>query len=58
MRTPRYTQDDLARQPKGGYRDSKRTDISATFRRIRAEQARNAEEAKVKVKPLIKAKLA
>ena len=52
---PKYTPADLARQPKGGYRDSKHTDIARTFARIRAEAQKNVEEAKVKVAPLKRA---
>lgn len=37
MRTPRYTDLDRYRVP---YRPSNKTDIAATFRRIRAEQAK------------------
>ncbi len=52
MKQPRYT--DFARYP-NGYRKSTNTDVAATFRRIRAEQQRNQEEAKVKVQPLKRA---
>ena len=49
---PRFT--DAARYP-NGYRDSKHTDIRLTFRRVREEQKRIAEEAAVKVAPLKRA---
>lgn len=52
MKIPRYT--DIHKYA-NGYRKSTNTDIAATFRRIRAEQARNAEEAKLKVQPMKRA---
>jgi hypothetical protein len=52
MKTPRYT--DSAKYP-NGYRKSSNSDIRATFRRIRAENQRNAEEANAKVAPLKRA---
>lgn len=40
------------------YVPAAKTDIRKTFKRIRAEQQKNAEEAAVKVKPIVKAKVA
>lgn len=53
MRVPKYT--DTARYP-NGYRKSTNTDVAATFRRIRTEQQRIAEEAKAKVAQIKRAK--
>lgn len=53
MRSPKYT--DTARY-KHGYRKSTNTDIRATFRRVKQEQAENIAEQAVKVAPLRKAK--
>ena len=50
-KTPRYTQADIARQPKGGYRRSAETNLKATFQRIRQERS---QEAAAKVTPLRK----
>lgn len=52
MRTPRYT--DMHRYA-NGYRKSTNTDVAATFRRVRAEMQKDAEEVKVKVQPLKRA---
>ena len=52
MKQPRYTD---THRYQNGYRKSTNTDVAATFRRVRAEQQKNAEEAKVKVQPLKKA---
>ena len=49
---PRFT--DIARY-RNGYTPSGKTDIRKTFNRIRAEQEKNAAEAKIKVAPLKKA---
>ena len=49
---PKFTDSD---RYKHGYRDSKHTDIRLTFKRIREEQKRIAEEAAVKVQPLKRA---
>ena len=55
MRTPRYT--DTHRYP-NGYKKSAETNVQLTFRRVRAEQEKNLAEQAVKVKPIIKAKVA
>lgn len=52
MRTPKFTDSARYRTP---YKPSNKTDVAATFRRIRAEQERNQEEAKAKVAPLKRA---
>lgn len=54
MRTPKYTAEDLRRY-KNGYRKAANTDVAATFRRVRLEMQKNAEEIQVKVAPLKKA---
>ena len=46
---PKFT--DLARYPHP-YRDSKHTDVAATFRRLRADQAKIKDEQQIKVQPL------
>lgn len=51
MKTPRYTDN---RYPHG-YKPAAQTDIRKTFNRVRAIQARNAEEAAAKVAPLKRA---
>ncbi len=40
------------------YVPAAQTDIGKTFKRIRAEQKKNAAEVQTKVKPLVKAKVA
>jgi hypothetical protein len=50
VKTPRYTDQ---RYPHG-YRKSTNTDIKATFRRVRDQQKKNAEEAHDKVRELKK----
>ena len=52
MKTPRYT--DSHKYPHG-YRKSTNTDIEATFRRIKQENAKNLAEQAVKVQPLKRA---
>ena len=52
MKTPRYT--DQHRYP-NGYRRSAETNVEATFKRIRAEQSKNAKEVQAKVAPMRKA---
>lgn len=49
MKTPRYT--DNHRYP-NGYRKAAETNVEATFKRARQEQARNQEEVAVKVQPI------
>ncbi len=51
MKTPRYTDN---RYPHG-YRKSTNTDVRATFRRVREEQKRIAEEQALKVSQLKRA---
>lgn len=52
MRTPRYTDLHRYRVP---YKPSNKTDVAATFRRVRAEHAAVDAEAKAKVAPLKRA---
>ena len=52
MKTPRYT--DTNRYPHG-YRKSTNTDVEATFRRVKQEQAKNVAERELKVQPLKRA---
>ena len=49
MRTPKYT--DSHRYP-FGYKRAAETNVSKTFARIKANQAKNAEEVQAKVKVL------
>ena len=43
MKAIRFT--DTERQPKGGYKRAAETNVEATFKRVRAEQAKNQAEA-------------
>ena len=59
MKAPRYT--DQSRYP-NGYRKSANTDVAATFRRVRLEQSKAAEQAAIdavereaKLRPMRKA---
>ena len=52
MRTPKFTDLDRYQVP---YKPSNKTDVAATFRRIRAEQAKNLAEQAVKVQTLKRA---
>ena len=51
MKTPRYSDNRYLH----GYRKSTNTDLRSTFRRVREEQKRIAEEQQVKVAPLKRA---
>lgn len=51
MKPPRYT--DQHRYPHG-YKKAAETNVELTFKRVRQEQAKNAEERQAKVAPLKK----
>ena len=59
MKSPRYTPDDLARQPKGGYVTAKDTQepgyLAAKFKAIAEAQAKDAAEVAEKLRPMKRA---